>query len=72
MKRIETEGIYELRDLPKGEFFKLIRKGKPTETIYEKNYWCLAERAYWVNKFYDYNDGRFMKPTTKVYAGFEF
>jgi len=66
MKVIE---VTELRDLNKGEFFKL----KPdSKTVYIKEDYFREEKRFSCAYFDDISKGRYLKPETVVYTQFEF
>lgn len=73
-KRSEPEeGIYELRDLAKGEFFRKIRKdGTPYGPVYTKGDYDRSEKAYDCGKYEDICESSLFKPAAKVYAGFTY
>ena len=59
-------GECELRQLPKGALFTRIG-GK---TIYVKNHYNPDDKTYSCSKYYDINDEKFIKGTTKVSTNF--
>ena len=62
----------ELKYLKKGNLFKRIVKGKPTNKVYVKDYYDAQLKAYWCYSYDDINDGRFIKSKTMVIIGFTF
>ena len=62
----------ELKYLKKGNLFKRIVKGKPTNKVYVKDYYDAQLKAYWCYDYNDINDGRFIKAKTIVNIGFTF
>lgn len=65
------EGIYELRELAKGEFFRRTRKdGTPYGPVYTKGDYDRSEKAYDCGKYEDICESSLFKPAAKVYAGF--
>lgn len=61
-----------LKELKKGDFFKRLIKGTPTQRVYVKDYYDRATRSYWCYPYDDVNGGRFIKATAKVCVEFEF
>lgn len=66
------EQTKKLKDVRKGEFFKRLIKGQPAQEVYVKGEYDRAEGAYWCYKYYDVNDGRYIKASTIVNVGFTF
>ena len=62
----------ELKYLKKGNLFKRIVKGKPTNKVYVKDYYDAQLKSYWCYSYDDINDGRFIKAKTMVVIGFTF
>ena len=62
--------ISELKELKKGDFFKL--KDSDTATVYVKGEYDRSTKTYSCFKFEDVNDERFFKGSKKVFVGFTF
>lgn len=62
--------ISELKELKKGDFFKL--KDSDTATVYVKGEYDRSTKIYSCFKFEDVNDERFFKGSKKVFVGFTF
>jgi hypothetical protein len=61
--------VTQLKDLKKGEFFKL----KPdSKTVYIKDEYFRKEKTFSCTYFDDISRGRYFKPDTVVYTQFEF
>ena len=60
----------QLKQLPKGEFFKL----SPSESapVWVRDYYERSERKFWVYKFDDINAGKFVSGSKAVFSGFTF
>ena len=65
-------GKCELRQLAKGEYFRIIGKdGKVGKATYTKDYYVPSERKYQCNNHNDiWGNGRQLKGTTKVTTDF--
>lgn len=62
--------ISELKELKKGDFFKL--KDSDTATVYVRGEYDRSTKTYSCFKFEDVNDERFFKGSKKVFVGFTF
>lgn len=62
--------ISELKELKKGDFFKL--KDSDTATVYVKGEYDRSTKTYSCFKFEDVNAERFLKGSKKVFVGFTF
>lgn len=62
--------ISELKELKKGDFFKL--KDSDTATVYVKGEYDRSTKTYSCFKFEDVNDERFFKGSKKVFVDFTF
>ena len=62
--------ISELKELKKGDFFKL--RDSDTATVYVKGEYDRSTKTYSCFKFEDVNDERFFKGSKKVFVGFTF
>jgi hypothetical protein len=68
-KIIEIEGFYALKDLPKGEFFKM----KPdAKRVYIRGEYDRSEKKYDCYAFDDMNYSRMIDGKKQVFAGFTF
>lgn len=66
---IEVEGFYTLKDLPKGEFFKL----KPdAKRVYMRGDYDRSEKKYDCGAFDDIGYSRMFDGKKLVFAGFTF
>lgn len=61
------EGWYEIRNLPKGE---LIKRSQHAVKVYVKGEYDRASKSFSVYDYNDINSEMFVKPKTKVWAGF--
>ena len=65
--------IKQIKELKKGEFFRLYRKGWGYSlSVYVRGEYDRSEKKYLATKYFDVNDWRYFKPTQKVAVGFEF
>lgn len=62
--------ISELKELKKGDFFKL--KDLDTAIVYVRGEYDRSTKTYSCFKFEDVNDERFLKGSKKVFVGFTF
>lgn len=62
--------ISELKELKKGDFFKL--KDSDTTTVYVRGEYDRSTKTYSCFKFEDVNDERFLKGSKNVFVGFTF
>lgn len=62
--------ISELKELKKGDFFKL--KDSDTATVYVRGEYDRSTKTYSCFKFEDVNDERFLKGSKNVFVGFTF
>lgn len=69
LKRLVPEGIYLLKELPKGELFK---RKLNARKVYVKGDYDRGTKTYSVYDFEDVNSEMFAKGTLKVWAGFTY
>lgn len=63
----------QIKDLKKGEYFKLVKKdGTLSKIVYVREHYIRETKKYWCSKFEDIGDGREFSPKTKVSVDFEF
>lgn len=72
MKKIECEEIRQIKDVPNGEFIRLKRAGKFTDTVYVKDCYDRTEKKYCIYKYDDTNSYRYITGNTEVLVGFTF
>lgn len=74
LKKVKKDfcGVCELRQLPKGSYFRTIDKsGKISRETYTKGYYEPSEKKFVCDKHSDiYGNGRALKGTTKVTTDF--
>lgn len=61
-----------LRKLKKGEYFKIVKNGIPSKTVYVKDDYSYEARKFFVTKFSDIGDSRLLKGATIVTTDFIF
>ena len=67
-----VEQVAKLKDLKKGEFFQRMRNGKPSQKVYTKGAWEIAEKKFWCDSEEDISEGIFLKSNTLVFVGFTY
>lgn len=74
LKKVKKDfsGVCELRQLPKGTFFRVINnKGQVSKETYTKSYYEHSEKKFQCNKHSDiWGNGRMIKGTQKVTTDF--
>ncbi len=64
-------GTCELRQLPKGTYFRVLTNGKMSRETYTKGYYDRSTKKFICDKHSDvWGDGRNLKGTTKVTTDF--
>lgn len=72
-RKVEDEEIREVRDVPKGEFVKLVSKtGKVGKRVYRLEDWDQSAMGYWLQAWDDCSAGKYVTRTTRVLVGFTF
>ena len=61
-----------VKNVKQGDFIRLIRKGKPTDSIYIRGEYCRYTKAYELTSWFDINKTIYRKGTTECFADFEF
>jgi hypothetical protein len=64
--------LMKLKQLQEGDYFKVVRKGVVGSCVYVRGNYDKGSKRFWVNKFYDVRNGRFLKDDTEVTTSFEF
>ena len=62
----------QLKDLKKGELFRLVTKKGVGTKVYVRDEYCRAERKYYAVDYMDICNCRLLKPTQEVVVDFEF
>ena len=62
----------KLKQLRKGDYFKLVRKGVVCSCVYVRGDYDKGTKRFSVYKFYDVMNERFLKGDTEVTTSFEF
>ena len=63
----------KIKDLKRGEFFTLKPIEEPKESqVYIRGEYDRSERKYWVQKFSDIGDGKYLDGNRTVYTDFTF
>lgn len=76
LKKVDKDfcGICELRQLPKGTYFRILDKnGKMSKETYTKSYYERSEKKFQCDKHSDiWGNGRMIKGTQKVTTDFTY
>jgi hypothetical protein len=65
-----TECWSPVRNLPRGEYFKL--SDKPSAKVWKLGAYDYAERAYWADDCSDISNGKLVKASRPVFVGFTY
>ncbi len=74
MKKYYSEEVVSLKEVPKGEFFRIVdSKGKIGKKVYRKEEFDRSDKKYQCMDCLDaLGNGRKLKPKQKVLVGFEY
>lgn len=71
-RKVESEETRVLKDVPFGEFVRIIRAGKPGKKVYQLVEYDRTLKSYCLQNAEDCCDVRYVDKTTKVLVGFTY
>ena len=61
-----------VKNIKRGDFVKLVRKGQPTSDVYVRGEYCKYSKAFELTSWFNINKIIYRKGKTECFADFEF